>query len=95
MLEGRESNYYETVRKKKNNELIDVSVMVSPVCDLEGILIGTSIIIRDITKQKERRVFGILANIVERIIKKLEKGVISDAQAKELLDLLDELELAL
>jgi len=44
---------YETVRKKKNNEAIDVSAMVSPICDLEGIIIGASINERDITSKKE------------------------------------------
>jgi PAS domain S-box-containing protein len=44
---------YETLRKKKNNVAIDVSSMVSPICDLEGIIIGASINERDITSKKE------------------------------------------
>jgi len=44
---------FESKRKKKNGELIDVSIAVAPIYDLEGKLIGASNITRDITESKK------------------------------------------
>jgi PAS domain S-box-containing protein len=54
---GRWINHYETVRRRKDGKLIDVSLTISPVRDREGKIIGVSKIARDITPQKntERR----------------------------------------
>jgi len=48
---------YETVRVRKTGELLDVSVMFSPIKNDAGALIGASLIIRDISgrKQAERK----------------------------------------
>jgi PAS domain S-box-containing protein len=50
---GDKVERFETIRKKKNNEFIDVSVTVSPIYDLEGNLVGASNITRDITENKK------------------------------------------
>jgi PAS domain S-box-containing protein len=50
---GIKIEWYETQRKRKNGELIDVMVMVSPVRDEHGKLIGLSAIDKDITPQKQ------------------------------------------
>jgi PAS domain S-box-containing protein len=49
---GERIDHYETVRRKKNGQLVDISLTVSPVRDAEGRLLGASKIARDITEQK-------------------------------------------
>jgi len=44
---------YETVRRRRDGSLIDVSVSVSPLRNAAGEVIGASKIARDITKRKE------------------------------------------
>ncbi len=48
---GDRLEHYETVRRRKNGELFNVSLTVSPVRDLEGRVIGASKIARDITER--------------------------------------------
>jgi PAS domain S-box-containing protein len=43
---------FETVRRRKDGRLIDVSVTISPVHDLRGNIIGTSKMARDISDRK-------------------------------------------
>lgn len=45
-------NNFETVRKRKNGDLVDVSVTISPIKASEDKIVGASTIERDITKQK-------------------------------------------
>jgi len=49
---GRRVEHFETVRRTKGGELIDVSLTVSPVKDAEGRVIGASKILRDISTRK-------------------------------------------
>ncbi|MGZ4987698.1 MAG: sensor histidine kinase [Limisphaerales bacterium] len=49
---GRRVDHYETVRKRKDGTLIEVSLTVSPVTNSEGIIVGASKIARDITERK-------------------------------------------
>jgi PAS domain S-box-containing protein len=50
---GQSIDHYETVRRRKEGTLIDVSLTISPVKDLQGKIIGVSKIARDITRQKQ------------------------------------------
>jgi PAS domain S-box-containing protein len=43
--------HYETQRKKKNGDLVYISLMVSPIKDSQGNIIGASKIMRDITER--------------------------------------------
>lgn len=43
---------YETVRRRKDGTLLDVSLTVSPLGDAQGRIVGTSTIARDITERK-------------------------------------------
>jgi PAS domain S-box-containing protein len=61
---GARVEHFETVRSRKNGEMFDVSVMVSPVKDRNGTIIGASKIARDITDQK--RALERLATAEER-----------------------------
>ncbi len=63
---GERIDHYETVRRRKDGTLIDVSLTVSPVRDKAGHIIGASKIARDISDQKRAEV-GLreLATLVE------------------------------
>lgn len=50
---GERVRGFESKRRKKNGQLIDVSITVSPIYDFEGNLIGASNITRDITENKK------------------------------------------
>ena len=49
---GERVEHYETVRRDKNGNLIEISLSVSPILDDRGAVIGASKIARDITEQK-------------------------------------------
>lgn len=49
---GERIEHYETTRKKKNGELFQVSVTISPIIDHSGRVIGASKIARDISDKK-------------------------------------------
>jgi PAS domain S-box-containing protein len=49
---GERVEHYETVRRKKDGRLCDISLTVSPLLDEDGNIIGASKIARDITEQK-------------------------------------------
>ncbi len=49
---GEQIRHYETVRKRKDGRIINVSVTISPIRDSEGKVTGSSTIARDITEQK-------------------------------------------
>jgi len=50
---GERVEHYETVRRKKDGRLCDISLTVSPLTDDDGNFIGASKIARDITEQKQ------------------------------------------
>jgi PAS domain S-box-containing protein len=49
---GERVDHFETVRQRKDGELIDVSVTISPIKDPAGRIVGVSKIARDITALK-------------------------------------------
>ena len=49
---GERIDHYETIRRRKDGTLINVSLTVSPVRDSSGRIVGASKIARDITRQK-------------------------------------------
>ena len=50
---GERVDHYETTRRKKNGERIDVSVTISPIRDGTGLVTGASKIARDISDRKK------------------------------------------
>jgi PAS domain S-box-containing protein len=50
---GESLDHYETVRRRKDGKLIDVSLTISPIKNPKGEVVGVSKIARDITKQKQ------------------------------------------
>ena len=49
---GERIDHYETVRRRKDGTLIDISLTVSPIIDGTGRVIGASKIARDITERR-------------------------------------------
>jgi PAS domain S-box-containing protein len=49
---GESLDHYETVRRRKDGRLIDVSLTISPIKDPKGQVVGISKIARDITERK-------------------------------------------
>ncbi|MGO4123186.1 PAS domain S-box protein [Inquilinus sp. YAF38] len=52
---GERIDQFETVRRRKDGSLVEVSYSVSPLKSAEGRIIGASTIVRDITEQKRAR----------------------------------------
>lgn len=50
---GKKVDHFETKRVNKDGQLLDISLTISPVKDLQGNVIGASKIARDITQQKK------------------------------------------
>ena len=74
MMSGAKVDHFETVRLHKNGNRIDVSVTISPIRDLKGVIIGASKIARDIT-QKLR--LEEKARIANAILQSTDDAVIS------------------
>jgi PAS domain S-box-containing protein len=53
---GKKVDRFETIRKKKNDDIIDVSITVSPIYDLNGNIIGASNITSDITEERRTQI---------------------------------------
>lgn len=49
---GENVDHYETIRKRKDGTLINISLTISPIYDESGRIIGASKIARDITERK-------------------------------------------
>ena len=49
---GERVEHYETVRRRKDGTLLDISLTVSPILDASGRVVGASKIARDITEQR-------------------------------------------
>jgi PAS domain S-box-containing protein len=49
---GERIEHYETVRRRKDGSLLDISLTVSPIRDTKGNIVGASKIARDITRRK-------------------------------------------
>ena len=73
---GEAVEHYETVRRRKDGRLVDVSVTVSPIRSPDGRIIGASKIARDVSvrKQQEReiarlsRLYAALSQINQAIV---------------------------
>jgi PAS domain S-box-containing protein len=52
---GLSVDHFETMRRRKDGSMVDVSLTVSPVRNASGRIIGASKIARDITEQKQLR----------------------------------------
>jgi two-component system CheB/CheR fusion protein len=69
---GERVDHYETIRRRKNGSLIEISLTVSPVRNADGKIVGASKIARDITERRrsEERI-TLLAHEVDHRAKNL------------------------
>lgn len=73
---GQTVDHFETVRRTKQNTLIDVSVTISPIRNAAGTIVGASKIARDITEEKKHerdltrmsRLYNALSQINQAIV---------------------------
>jgi PAS domain S-box-containing protein len=83
---GERVDHFETIRKKKDGTLVDISLTISPVRDDLGRVIGASKVARDITERKEaeeaRKDAAVAARLLQvqdvekrRIARELHDGV--------------------
>jgi light-regulated signal transduction histidine kinase (bacteriophytochrome) len=49
---GERIHHYETIRRRKDGSLLDISLTVSPIKDANGNVVGASKIARDVTERK-------------------------------------------
>lgn len=49
---GERIEHYETIRRRKDGSLVEISLTVSPIKSLDGRIVGASKIARDITEQR-------------------------------------------
>ena len=52
LLQGERIQHFETVRRRKDGSLVDISLTVSPIINSQGNMIGVSKISRDISEKK-------------------------------------------
>ncbi|HVJ51846.1 MAG TPA: PAS domain S-box protein [Aliidongia sp.] len=82
---GERIDHFETQRRRKDGEIIDVSVTVSPVWDSTGRLLGASKVARDITAgkraqialaEREAHLQSVLATVPDAMIVIDTRGII-------------------
>jgi two-component system sensor kinase FixL len=85
LRQGRPIKHYETVRRRKDGSLVEVSIWLSPIRDSAGKIRGAAKIVRDISdhkgaeaalREREQRMAGIVQAAVDAIITIDERGAI-------------------
>ena len=79
---GKKIDHYETVRRRKDGSLINISLTVSPVRGADGQIIGASKIARDITERRQseqttQRLAAIVESSDDAILTKDINGIIT------------------
>jgi two-component system sensor histidine kinase/response regulator len=76
--QGQRVSHLETVRLRKDGQLLDISLTISPIKDTGGRIIGLSSIVRDITRQKQAE--AELRKLSQAVQQSPATVVITDAQ---------------
>ncbi|HXI39920.1 MAG TPA: PAS domain S-box protein [Bryobacteraceae bacterium] len=81
IAQGQPVNHFETVRRTKSGDLIDVSLSISPIHDTSRRIVGASHVARDITERKRldqqlRHLAAIVEFSEDAIISKTLDGII-------------------
>ncbi|MGH7977618.1 MAG: PAS domain-containing sensor histidine kinase, partial [Limisphaerales bacterium] len=84
---GESVDHYETIRRRKDGKLIDISVRISPIRESGGKIIGASRVARDITERKrlEREILEISNREQQRIGQDLHDGLCQELTGIELM----------
>jgi two-component sensor histidine kinase len=81
---GERVDHYETIRRRKDGSLLDISMTISPVRDANGKIVGASKIARDITDRKRSEAqISILAREAEHRAKNLLANVAAMVQLSQ------------
>jgi PAS domain S-box-containing protein len=73
---GDRIDHYETIRRGKDGNLIDMALTISPLRDANGIVVGASKIARDVTERKRKEAqISVLAREAEHRAKNLLANV--------------------
>jgi two-component system CheB/CheR fusion protein len=64
---GEKMHHFETKRRRKDGEVIDVSETISPIVGRDGMVSGSSIVARDITELKRRQQESIAKQKLESV----------------------------
>jgi PAS domain S-box-containing protein len=70
---GEHIKHYETVRRKKDGNGVEISLTVSPIRDLTGEIIGAASIARDITERRITEKLRLAKEAAEALLKSEEK----------------------
>jgi len=84
---GESVEHYETVRRRKDGTLIDISVTISPIHDPAGNIVGASKVARDITERKrlQKEILEISDREQRRIGQDLHDGLCQQLAGIELM----------
>ena len=93
---GESVDHYETLRRRKDGKLIDISVTISPIRNPDGEIIGASKVARDITERKrlEKEILEISEREQRRIGHDLHDGLCQHLAGIELMSQVLEKKLA-
>ncbi len=75
---GERVDHFETVRRRKDGSLLDISLTISPVRDRTGTIVGASKIARDITERKRAN------NALQALNAELQSDLVAMARMQEL-----------
>lgn len=83
---GERVDHFESVRRRKDGRLIDVSVTISPIRNHAGAIIGAANVAREITAQKRDSLSGLLLSAIvssseDAIVSKDLSGIITSWNA--------------
>ena len=79
---GENIDHYETIRRRKDGTLIDISLSVSPIYNDQGMVVGASKIARDVTERRRseaelRKLAAIVESSSDAIITKDLDGIVT------------------
>jgi len=69
---GEEVDHYETIRRRKDGRLLNISLSVSPIYDAGGRIVGASKIARDITEHKRLATAERESDMMHRLVETQE-----------------------
>jgi PAS domain S-box-containing protein len=82
LARGERIEHFETIRIRKDGRLIDVSVMLSPIYDAAGAIVGVSKIARDISERKRQEAALVASRmLLEVTLASIGDGVITTDNA--------------
>jgi len=92
---GERVEHFETVRRRKDGTLIDISLTISPILDANGTIVGASKIARDITDKKRwerlQQKHSQRLSMLNRVARELQKDLDLERIVKTVVDLATDL----